>query len=234
MAFILKKTEEKSFPPHFLLAVESLHADLCTPLLHSLQKELVAQGVETKVVLLPSEQSVAALRPILIQLKKQHPTQKVNAVLSILERALSLSGLMQNDGQEEVSQATLLNNGSLASMAFFASALEDSVDRIALYRFLDEFEHTDLALPRPDLTLYIDILPEHVTISDRPPVPAGFDPRQLPEFTLLRERFLEASKLLPKIKIVPGHQDGLLLPDVSIHNKSWELVRRVVLGKRLR
>lgn len=220
-----KITNEADKP--IVLAVESLHGDLALPFLQKLESDLTANAFTPISVLLPQSGSVEKLKPLL-QKKSLGQNPKTGASLSSFERLFSLES---KSFAGEVSPVLLLNNGNLASSAWYATQIEDVPQRIQFYRWIDEFEYHDLGLQRPDLTVYIDILPQHALLPDLPPKPVCWDSEILPVMEVLRDRYLEVSGLLPNVKVVRGYDNDLLLPDQIIYNQIWELVRRVVLKK---
>lgn len=209
------------------IAIETLHADMAVPFLQKLQAELVAQGLESSILLLPETESLEELKPLLVQ-KSLLASPKSAAMLALLERGLTLKRHIEKLGSGQV---VLLNQASLSGLAWYGSLLEERSARVKLFKWLDELEYMDIARKRPDLTLYIDILPEHLVSPDEPPKPAGWAYSSLPNPDILRQAYLEAAALLPSTKVVQGFQNGLLLPDQNIYNKIWNLVRRVVLPK---
>lgn len=231
-----KKQDNITVSEPLIVAVESLHADLCLPFLKLLQKELVSQGVDGKILLLPSSQSLEKIKPLLSKKTFFANSPKSLAVLSAFERKLTFEEHMKSSrsNSEAGPEVWLINNGSLSSQAYFASLYTEKSARVSFYKFIDEFEYVELGLPRPNLTVYVDILEEHVNLPDPAPVPAGFVIDDLPSPELLRSRFLEVANLLPQVKIITGSSQGLLLPDQVIHNQIWELVRRVVLAKNIK
>ena len=86
-----------------------------------------------------------------------------------------------------------------------------------------------LRVPKVDLSIYVDALPEHVSDIEHISAPAGWLQRTVPAIADLRESFLEVAQLTAGVKVVPAHKNGKLMPDGEIHNRVWNLVRRIAL-----
>nr|MBP9686297.1 hypothetical protein [Candidatus Doudnabacteria bacterium] len=147
-------------------------------------------------------------------------------LVAAVDRASVLSSLQAPASGVEV---VLITGGLLHSAAWAGVLFSESPDRVALYRWLDELEHIVLSQRRVDLSIFVDIMPEHIDLQERVYCPVGWGSKPAPEIEALRACYVEAANLLPKTKVITTSREGLLKPDSEIGNEVWNLVRRIVL-----
>jgi hypothetical protein len=225
--FAKKQTAAKRGP---IVALESLSSDILAAQLTALEEELHAAGFQTRRLEFPSgaaETNIPGLLDTPGLLKRVESLGLVAA----LDRARTLQ--QPGTSAAPASEVVLLTGSQLGTAAWLASAVEEYGERVALYRWLSELEYGVFNGEQVDLTVYIDTLPQHLDVHESALAPVGWGVRVVPEVEKLRDRFLEAAKLLPGVKTITAHKDGLLKPDFEIKNELWNLVRRIALKSNL-
>ncbi len=119
--------------------------------------------------------------------------------------------------------------------------IADDAERIKYFKWLDNLEYTTFGIPKPDLNIILhmpaEIAQELVDKKDesvRTYAEGKHKKRDLHEADLEHlknaERvYLEIAKLFPNTKLVECTQDDQLLSPQAVHNKVWELTRRIAL-----
>ena len=143
-----------------------------------------------------------------------------------LDKCIELKTL---SARVEQGETILLTGSRLAVAAWLATEISEYNSRVMLYRWLERVDQVLLRVPKVDLSIYVDALPEHVSDIEHISAPAGWLQRTVPAIADLRESFLEAAQLTAGVKVVPAHKNGKLMPDGEIHNRVWNLVRRIAL-----
>ncbi len=212
-----------------VIALESLSQDMLEAQLHLLEAELSTAGFSVRRLEFPSSSAEANIPGLLDTPDLTESMQSLGIVAS-LDRARTFARL----GEAPEKEVVLCTGSNLATMAWLTAGMEEHGERIGLYRWLDELEHAVFSQRRIDFTVFLDCLPDHIDIHETVLVPVGWGSREVPEVTVLRERYIEAAKLTPGAKIVSCFRDDLLKPDSEIQNELWNLVRRVALKSNLR
>jgi dTMP kinase len=117
--------------------------------------------------------------------------------------------------------------------------IADDIDRLKFFKWLDNLEYNIFGIPKPDLNIILHVpaavaqkLVDFKTAEQRQY--ANGKKRDLHEADLKHLRnaekvYQEIAKLFPNTKLVECVKDGELLSPGDIHNKVWELVRRIAL-----
>lgn len=224
MAWFGAKQEVKRARP-LVVALEALSPDVLHAQLILLERELYTAGCTVRRLAFPSEGAEHKVPAFFSEPQLLQSAQSIGLVAAV-DRGSVLSGL---EASQDSSEVVLLTGGLLHAAAWTGVLFSEGPDRVALYRWLDELEHTVLGQRRVDLSLFIDILPEHIDLQEHVYCPVGWGETPAPEIEVLRACYLEAASLLPKTKVVAASRDGLLKPDSEIGNEVWNLVRRIVL-----
>ena len=117
--------------------------------------------------------------------------------------------------------------------------IADDVDRLKFFRWLDNLEYNIFGIPKPDLNIILHVpaavaqkLVDFKTADQRQYVSGK--KRDLHEADLkhlqnAEKVYKEIAKLFPNTKLVECVHTGTLLSPAEVHNKVWELVRRIAL-----
>lgn len=117
--------------------------------------------------------------------------------------------------------------------------IADDVDRVKFFRWLDNLEYNIFGIPKPDLNVILHMpaqmaqkLVDKKSLADRKYV--NGKKRDLHEADIKHLKnaekvYKEIAWLFPNTKLVECVQDGKLLSPGDVHNKVWELVRRIAL-----
>lgn len=117
--------------------------------------------------------------------------------------------------------------------------IADESERIKYFKWLDQLEYTTFNIPKPDLNIILhvpaEVAQEMVDKKDAAQrTYAGGAKRDLHEADLehlknAEKVYLEIAGLFPNTKLVECYEDGKLLSKSDVHNRVWELVRRIAL-----
>lgn len=133
----------------------------------------------------------------------------------------------------------LTNRYVTANAGHQGGKIEDEAERIKFFKWLDNLEYTIFGIPKPDLNVILHVPAEIAQrLVDKKETKmreyAKGKKRDLHEADLNHlknaERvYLEISKLFPNTKLVECMNGGTLMTVQEIHNRIWELVRRIAL-----
>ncbi|MCL5666884.1 MAG: deoxynucleoside kinase [Patescibacteria group bacterium] len=117
--------------------------------------------------------------------------------------------------------------------------IPDHGERVRFFKWLDNLEYDIFSIPKPDLNIILHVPAEVAQkLVDLKSVEhheyTNGKKRDLHEADLqhlknAEKTYLEIAKLFPNTKMVECVKDSELLPPEQIHNKVWELVRRIAL-----
>jgi len=117
--------------------------------------------------------------------------------------------------------------------------IADDIDRLKFFRWLDNLEYTIFAIPKPDLNIILHLPAEMAQkLVDKKSAGqreyANGKKRDLHEADLKHLKnaekvYTEIAKLFPNTKLVECVRNGKLLSPAEVHNKVWDLVRRIAL-----
>lgn len=117
--------------------------------------------------------------------------------------------------------------------------ITDEVDRLKFFRWLDNLEYNIFGIPKPDLNIILHMPAEMAQkLVDQKSADArayvNGKKRDLHEADLKHLKnaekvYLQISKLFPNTKLVECVVGGKLLSPAEVHNKVWDLVRRIAL-----
>lgn len=117
--------------------------------------------------------------------------------------------------------------------------IADDLDRLKFFRWLDNLEYNIFNIPKPDLNIILHVPAEMAQqLVDKKSADerkyANGKKRDLHEADIKHLKnaekvYMQISKLFPNTKLVECVSSGKLLSPHDVHNKVWELVRRIVL-----
>lgn len=119
------------------------------------------------------------------------------------------------------------------------SKIADRIDRLKYFKWLNDLEHNIFNIPKPDLNIILHVPAAMARkLGDKKKAHrrayANGKKRDILEADLkhlkgAEQNFIEIAKLFPNTKMVECMVKGKLLDPKQIHNKVWELVRRIAL-----
>jgi dTMP kinase len=119
--------------------------------------------------------------------------------------------------------------------------IDDNAERIKYFKWLDNLEYNIFCIPKPDLNIILHV-PAKIAqkLVDKKPKEqrayAGGKKRDLHEKDIKHLQraemvFLQIAELFPNTKLIECVEEGVLMTPEQVHNKVWNLVRRLVLKK---
>ncbi len=144
--------------------------------------------------------------------------------------------------QLDEGKIVISNRYVTANAGHQGSNIESSSERVKYFKWLDNLEYTLFQLPKPDLNLILHVpakiaqkLVDKKSKDQRKYV--NGKKRDLLEDDLEHLEkaelvFMQIAELFPNTKYIECVEDGKLLAPEQIHNKIWNLVRRLALNKK--
>ncbi|MCX6797360.1 MAG: hypothetical protein NTX98_02680 [Candidatus Doudnabacteria bacterium] len=141
-----------------------------------------------------------------------------------------------NEGKVVVS-----NRYVTANAGHQGGKIKDDFERLKFFKWLDDLEFNIFNIPKPDLTVILHVpaivaqkLVDMKSEEQRAYANHQNKKRDLHEADLehlknAEKVFLQIAKLFPNTKLVACVENKELLTPQQIHNKVWELVRRIAL-----
>ncbi|HYV33874.1 MAG TPA: dTMP kinase [Candidatus Limnocylindria bacterium] len=112
--------------------------------------------------------------------------------------------------------------------------IKDDVERVKFFRWLDNIEYGIFNIPKPDLNLILHV-PAEIAFklvgarAKKQKIKNDLLEKDLKHLQRAEKVYLEIAKLFPNTKLVECVSKGKLLSPSDIHNKVWDLVRRIAL-----
>lgn len=139
----------------------------------------------------------------------------------------------------EDGKIVIANRYVTANAGHQGGKLTDDIERIKYFKWLDNLEYNIFSVPKPDLNVILHVPAETAQklVDNKDPKSreyANGKKRDLHEADLnhlknAEKAYLEIAKLFPNTKLIECVEKGDLLKPSEIHNKVWELVRRIAL-----
>lgn len=119
--------------------------------------------------------------------------------------------------------------------------IADEHDRLKFFRWLNDLEYNIFNIPKPDLNIIlhvparmaqklVDLKAKHQrTYANHANQKRDLHESDLEHLKNAEQVFLEIIQLFPNTKLVECSEGGKLLTPEEIHNKVWELTRRIAL-----
>ncbi len=120
--------------------------------------------------------------------------------------------------------------------------IEDSAERIKYFKWLNDFEYNLLGIPKPDLNVILHV-PVKISLqlinarSDKKLEHLKNQKKDLHEkdkkhLANAEKVFMQIAELFPNTRLVECFENKELLSPQQVHNKVWNLVRRIVLNHK--
>jgi dTMP kinase len=121
--------------------------------------------------------------------------------------------------------------------------ITDDFERLRYFKWLDNLEYNIFGLPRPDLNIILHVpaevaqnLASRKWKSEKPHMngkKTDLHEGDLEHLKNAEKSYLQISELFANTKLVECAPDGRLMSEQEVHNKIWELVRRIALKNEL-
>lgn len=141
----------------------------------------------------------------------------------------------------------LLNKGTIVIADRYVTAnaghqggkIKDEADRIKYFKWLDNLEYNIFGIPKPDLNIILHVPAETsqklIKARSEKDKTRKMDIHELDLLHLKNAElvYLQIAQLFPNTKLVECMNGDSLMTIQEIHNKVWELVRRIALKNSL-
>ncbi len=211
------------------VALESISSDSLQQHTLQLEQELHTLGLPVQTLEFPTSKAEVYAQA-LVDSPELLQNPRAVGLAAILDRRKSILAVTTELKEPHI---ILCSGGPLATQAWLSGLYAEASERIELHKWLDDFEYAVLGNTRLDLTLFLDVLPEHLSANETVLPPVGWGTQPIPNADSLRSAYIEASHIAPKTKVVTCYNGHLQKPDLTIHNEIWNLVRRIALKTNL-
>ncbi len=143
----------------------------------------------------------------------------------------------------EEGKIVICNRYVTSNAAHQGGKIADQIERLGFFKWLDNLEYNIFGIPKPDLNIILHLPPKMAQkLVDQKSKAArkyvNGKKRDIHEADLNHLKnaemvYLQIAKLFPSTKLVECIKAGKLLSPKEIHNKVWELVRRIALKNAL-
>jgi len=112
--------------------------------------------------------------------------------------------------------------------------ISDEIERVKYFKWLDNLEYNIFGIPKPDLNIILNVDAHTATkrLKERSANSNHVDnmhEKDLKHLQNSHQVYKEIAKMFPNTKLVECSVNGQWLTPEQIHNKVWDLVRRIVL-----
>ncbi len=139
----------------------------------------------------------------------------------------------------EEGRVVVSNRYVTANAGHQGSKIDDSAERIKYFKWLDNLEYNMFGIPKPDLNIILHV-PAKIAqklVDKKPKEERTYingKKRDLHEADLKHLSraelvFMQLAELFPNTKMIECFENEKLLTPIEVHNKVWNLVRRMVL-----
>jgi len=121
-----------------------------------------------------------------------------------------------------------------ANAAHQGCKISDALERLKFFKWLDNMEYNIFSIPKPDLNIILNMpyLSAHKLLNSRQK-PAdhkdNMHEKSLTHLRLAQIVYLQIAGLFPNTRLVECVEGKNVLFELDVHNKVWELVRRIAL-----
>lgn len=226
------RRKKKSKPYGKLIVLDGIDGSGKSTQLEMLKDELVKSGFETETIHFPRHGEPTAY---LVDQYLKGAYKDLNAYAASIFYAVDrFAASAQIKKWLEEGKLVLSDRYVIANAAHQGCKIGDLVERLKFFKWLDNLEHKIFGLPKPDLNIILNMpyLSAHKLLNLRKTKPDHIDKvhqKSLTHLRLAQAVYLQIAELFPNTKLVEGVEGNNLLPPLEIHNKVWDLVRRIAL-----
>ena len=225
------RKKKKAKPYGKLIVIDGIDGSGKSTQLEILEKELKANGFEVEKIHFPRHGQPSAF---MVDQYLKGAYVEVNPYAASIFYA-------QDRFEESPAIRKWLGEGKIVLCDRYVTAnaghqgckINDETERLKFFKWLDNLEYNIFALPKPDLNIILNMpyLSAHKLLASRQQVKAKKDIHEtnLTHLRLAQSVYLQIARLFPNTKMVECVQEKKVLTQVEIHNKVWELVRRIAL-----
>ena len=122
----------------------------------------------------------------------------------------------------------------IANAGHQGGKITDDIERLKYFKWLDNLEYNIFGIPKPDLNIILSIPAQTAikllkTRGKTRDHEDNMHEKSLEHLQNSHRVYLEIAKLFPNTKMVECMKDSKILSAQEIHNKVWELARRIAL-----
>ena len=214
-----------------LIVIDGIDGSGKSTQLEMLAEELKANGFETETIHFPRHgQPTAFMVDQYLKGAYGDVNSYAASVFYAVDRFDASSTIKKWLGEGKV---VLSDRYVTANAGHQGCKINDSMDRLKFFKWLDNLEYNIFGLPKPDLNVVLNMpyMSAHKLLNGRKDTKAKKDihEQSLTHLRLAQAVYLQLAQLFPNTKIVECVEGKSVLSPQDVHNKVWELVRRIAL-----
>lgn len=225
------RKKKKPKPQGKLIVIDGIDGSGKSTQLEMLKAELQAGGFETEAIHFPRHGAPTAY---FVDEYLKNAYGDVNSyaasIFYAVDRFEASSTIKKWLGEGKI---VLSDRYVTANAGHQGCKISDEMERLKFFKWLDNLEYNIFSLPKPDLNIILNMpyMSAHKLLNSPGNIKEKKDihEKSLTHLRLAQAVYLQIAQLFPNTKIVECVGDKNVLPTLEIHNKVWELVRRIAL-----
>ncbi len=231
MKFAFRK-KKKTKPQGKLIVIDGIDGSGKSTQLELLRQELQLAGHKTEAIKFPRHSQVTAyfvdeyLKGLYGDLNPY--AASIFYAIDRFEASRTIKNWLE-DGKIVLSDRYVVANAGHQG-----SRISDAAERLKFFKWLDNLEYNIFGIPKPDLNIILNMpaMTAHRLLKNRRTDEKHTDNMHQRSLTHLRqaqESYVQIAKLFPNTKMIECLVGKNVISSTEIHNKAWELVRRIAL-----
>ena len=200
--------------------------------LELLKKELEVGGYQTEVIHFPQHGTPSA---VMVDYYLAGRYGELNAHAASIFYAIDrFDAKAQVNAWLDAGKIVLSDRYVTANAGHQGGKIEDDFERLKFFKWLDNLEYNIFGIPKPDLNIILSLPAEAaMKLLNRRPKELDHEDnmheKNLKHLQNSQKVYSQIAKLFSGTKLVECQASGKILSEPEIHNKVWELVRRIAL-----
>ena len=220
-----------------LIAIDGVDASGKQTQTQLLKKRLIEDGKDIKAVSFPAyDNPSSTLVKMYLDGNFGEKPSDVNAYATSTFFAADRFATYRTDWGKDYNSGTIILADRYVSSNLIhqASKIDNSADKDKFLTWLDDLEHNIYGLPRPDVTIFLDMPPEYgaMLMKDRANKSNGTDKKDIHEsdFSYLETSYNNAVYVAERFiwKRVSGVKDGEIRSVEDIHNDIYSIIKEIL------
>ncbi len=215
-----------------LIVIDGIDGSGKSTQLQLLNKELKLGGFDTEVIHFPQHGTPSA---VMVDYYLAGRYGELNAHAASIFYAIDrFDAKAQVNAWLDAGKIVLSDRYVTANAGHQGGKIEDDFERLKFFKWLDNLEYNIFGIPKPDLSIILS-LPAEAAMKLLKARPKELDhednmhEKNLKHLQNSQKVYSQIAKLFSGTKLVECQAGGKILSESEIHNKVWELVRRIAL-----
>lgn len=209
-----------------LITVEGIDASGRNVQIKLLTEALTFAGFTVAVVEFPQNEGPVER---LVKIQDKAGTREEKAIFHALDHREAREKIL---AWLEKGTIVIAKNYVVATGVHNSAESTDPNDQVKFFRWVNNLEFTIFRIPRPELTIILD-MPAEIAQLLSTKASKGRKDLEFARLQLEALGFRHAARVHSQTRLVPCVYKGNLLTPQEIHNTVWQLVRRIVFKNKL-